>query len=72
MGIAQITDMFGGKPPRAKPRVMAHVIDGGADFVRFQCNKCDWDSDWLNIEENNLREKEFRCGIPCEICNKAK
>lgn len=66
----KIDDLFGEKPKRtrAKRRVMAHLVDGGADFVRFEC-KCGWDSDWLNINDNDFKEKDFRCGIPCEVCN---
>lgn len=62
------TDMFPGtKPPRKKRRVMAHVIDGGADYIRFQCKKCRWDSGWL-IDDSTMTEA-LR-GIPCEVCNK--
>lgn len=71
--MSKTLDMFPRPPkkPRAKPRVMAHVVDGGADFVRFECKKCGWDSDWLHIEENGFKEDDFRRGIPCKPCNKS-
>jgi len=64
----KIDDLFGEKPKRtkAKRRVMAHMIDGG-DGVLFGCSKCGWESGWLSLD--GFKEKDFRCGIPCEVCN---
>jgi hypothetical protein len=56
------------KPRRAKPRVMAHVVDAGAEAARFACSRCGWDSDWL-IQE--FTDTEIRRGVPCERCNVA-
>jgi len=53
------------KPPRAKPRKMAHIIDGGPDAVMFECS-CGWNSDWAH---NNFTYTEIKRGIPCERCN---
>ena len=60
------------KPPRKKPRIMAHVIDAGerdgvGPVIRFKCPHCNWDSDWL-IYDFSLTEAKR--GIPCENCNK--
>ena len=57
------------KPPRAKPRIMAHVIDAGcsceSDVAKFRCKVCGWESGWLNIATIS----EGKRGIPCEECN---
>jgi len=37
----KIDDMFGDKPPRQKPKVIAHVIDAGEGAL-FKCKKCGW------------------------------
>ena len=67
MGIAQITDMFGGKPPRAKSRIMAHMIDVGEGAL-FKCDKCGWESGWLFLGEN-FTVTQVKRGVPCESCN---
>jgi len=63
-------DIFAGtehqKPKRKAPRVMAHVADAGAEAIRFECDRCGWDSDWL---VNNFTPSEAKRGIPCEMCN---
>jgi hypothetical protein len=51
---------------RAMPRVMAHMIDCGAEAARFQCKRCGWDSDWL---VRHFSDTEIRRGVPCERCN---
>ncbi|MEC7118540.1 MAG: hypothetical protein VXW65_01375 [Pseudomonadota bacterium] len=56
------------KPPRAKPRVMAHAEDhgefpDGRPSHRFVCKKCSFDQ-WLAGTVT-----EGRRGIPCPTCN---
>lgn len=63
----RIDDMFGGKPARNKPRVMAHMIDVG-EGVLFKCEKCGWESDWLFLDEA-FTVSQVKCGVPCEQCN---
>jgi len=68
-------DLFAGtshaKPPRKKPRILAHVADAGQGnavmVIRFECDKCGWDSDWI---EQTMTISEAKKGIPCERCNK--
>ncbi len=66
--MSQIADMFPGtKPPRAKPRVMMHMIDAGyaaGQIGHFMCAKCGHDSDWVSATDTELRR-----GIPCPVCN---
>lgn len=59
------------KPPRAKPRVLAHADDHGSfpdgrHCHRFICKKCGFD-EWLagSISEG-------RRGVPCPNCNLAE
>jgi len=68
--------MFAGlmppKPPRAKPRVMMHVTDGGyvdglGDAATFKCDRCGHESDWTRI--NGVTD--VRRGFPCPKCNEA-
>lgn len=63
-------DLFDGtdhqKPPRQRPRVMAHVTDAGVDAIEFECGKCGWNSGWL---VNDFSISEAKRGIPCERCN---
>jgi len=65
-----ISDFFDGtchqKPPRKKPRVMAHVTDAGVDAILFECKKCGWNSSWLI---NDISISDAKRGIPCERCN---
>lgn len=57
------------KPPRAKPRVMAHVVDAGCDAVSFVCMRCGWESGWITWESAGVSDSEaFRRGIPCPEC----
>jgi len=68
-----IADLFPmpAKAPRAKPRVMAHVIDAGCscdtDLAKFKCKTCGWESSWLSVATIS----EGKRGIPCEECNLA-
>lgn len=54
------------KPPRKRPRTIAHMSDVGPDMVEFECRKCGWSSDWL---PNDFTWTEIFRGIPCEVCN---
>ena len=69
-------EMF--EKPRAKPRVMMHVIDAGIShgacacegrgepcIALFKCSKCGHESEW--IECDNVTEAKK--GIACPICN---
>ena len=63
-------DLFPGtKPPRAKPRVMMHVVDFGYDgditIGHMVCGKCGHDADWLMFDNDS----EARHGAPCPKCN---
>ena len=60
--------MFGDKPPRQKPRVIAHMIDAGEGAL-FKCKKCGWESGWLFAGENFTKSQVLR-GVPCEECNR--
>ncbi len=64
-------DLFTGtaweKPPRQKPRVMAHVADAGVDSICFECPQCGWESGWIDYDFSLTEAKR---GIPCENCNK--
>lgn len=59
--------------PRAKPRVMMHVIDaggcdnleGGAHIVVFQCGKCRHKTEWQEVQTVS----EGKRGFPCPKCN---
>ena len=68
MMTAKIQDMFGGKPPRLKPRIMAHMVDVG-EGVLFKCKKCGWESGWLFLGEKFTDTQVYR-GVPCKTCNK--
>ncbi len=68
-------DLFGEKPRANRVRRM-HMIDVGdchtgraedlgKPLARFQCKRCDTETDWLVCE--NATEVER--GIPCENCN---
>lgn len=64
------TDLFPStKPPRAKPRVMAHIIDAGcsceSNLARFRCRRCGWESEWLFVASITGGKR----GTPCEKCN---
>lgn len=67
--MAKTLDLFCGtehqKPPRKRPRVMAHVDDGGSELVHFTCRKCGWRSGWRPIDECPANLKR---GIHCEDC----
>lgn len=59
------------KPPRAKPRVLMHVIDAGGEgahdvMALMQCAKCGAESEWLSFKNVT----EVKRGIPCPECNK--
>lgn len=65
-----VNDLFPDtKPPRAKPRVMAHVFDAGCscetELARFECKRCGWQSDWLSVASIS----EGKRGVPCPKCN---
>lgn len=68
--IEMFPDLTPSPAPRARRRVMAHIIDAGCNFPDgqergvFQC-KCGWVSDWTVIESI----AKGRRGIPCEKCN---
>lgn len=61
-------DMFteNGKRPRRKKRVMMHVADAGSGMIRFECLKCNHDTDWI-VDEQSVSEN--RRGMPCPNCN---
>jgi DNA-directed RNA polymerase subunit RPC12/RpoP len=54
-------------PPRAKPRVMAKVVDAGENIAQFECAKCGWNSGWVYDDEMTVTQTKR--GIPCEPCN---
>lgn len=54
------------KRPRAKPRVMADVIDGGNEAVRVVHAKCGFDQ-WINNPGDRFVRK-----WPCPKCNEVK
>ena len=63
-------DLFPGtKPPRAAPRVMAHVFDAGCscetNLARFECKRCGWQSEWQSVASIS----DGKRGIPCPTCN---
>lgn len=68
-----MTDLFPEtKPPRKKPRVLMHYIDGGIgdDFgtvhcAQFKCKKCGTVSEWLGFDTFT----EIKRGISCDKCN---
>lgn len=69
-GAVMVNDLFPEtKPPRAKPRVMAHVFDAGCscetELARFECKRCGWQSDWLSVASIS----EGKRGVPCPKCN---
>ena len=65
------TDLFGHCKPRAKARVMMHVVDAGHGcggdgmYVEMECARCGSRSGWVKI--NNVTEG--RRGAPCPKCN---
>lgn len=67
-------------PPKKRrpPRVMMHVIDAGDPqsydvaypdrcLARFQCRRCDWQTNWIAIDTIT----EARRGVPCPACSEA-
>lgn len=59
-------DLFPQEPiPRAKPRVMMHIIDAGADLALFECGRCGYDTDWLPYGSWS----DAKRGMPCPHCN---
>lgn len=68
--MSAVIDMFADlKPPRQKPRILAHVSDAhegeGFPICRMTCAKCGWESEWLEFDTAT----EAKRGIPCERCN---
>lgn len=62
-------DLFGHTKPRAKPRVMAHIVDAGSSaecqLGQFECKRCGWESGWVAFGTIT----EGKRGIPCAKCN---
>ncbi|MCP1375368.1 hypothetical protein [Dyella lutea] len=59
-------DLFPHEPiPRAKPRVMMHVIDAGVGLALFQCARCGHESDWVPYGSLS----DAKRGMPCPHCN---
>lgn len=59
-------DLFPEAPvPRAKPRVMMHVIDAGVDLALFECGRCGYNTDWVPY----VSLSEAKRGMPCPDCN---
>ncbi|GAB6043319.1 hypothetical protein [Endothiovibrio diazotrophicus] len=54
------------RPPRKKPRVMAHVSVAAIDVIEFECLQCGWSSGWLEFD---MTITEAKRGIPCPNCN---
>lgn len=63
-----------GKNPRAKPRVMMHVVDagpgceieGGPHAVVLECGWCGHNTGWITVQTIT----EGKRGKPCPVCNK--
>jgi len=55
-------------PPRRR-KFRAHVIDAGADAIKFRCFRCAYESEWL---QNNYTISEAKRGIECPNCNRDK
>jgi DNA-directed RNA polymerase subunit RPC12/RpoP len=55
-------------PPR-KRRFRAHMIDGGAEAIKFGCHRCGYESEWL---VNTYTISEAKRGIECPGCNAEK
>lgn len=53
---------------RRPPRQMAHMADAGVDAIEFECQRCGWNSDWI---ENDYTDTQIMRGIPCPECNEA-
>lgn len=60
--------------PRAKPRVLMHVVDAGdcggcgehESDVRMKCRKCGRETDWTRMLVSVAKR-----GVPCPCCNPA-
>lgn len=56
--------------PRATPRKLMHVIDGGEgdlpghDWVLLKCKHCNHVADWQQV-----KRAEHNRGVPCPKCN---
>ena len=64
--VKQENDLFPGtKPPRAKPRVMAHVFDAGCscenNVARFKCRRCSWQSEWMSVASISDGKRGIGC-----------
>lgn len=59
----QTLRMFPPVRPRAKPRVMADVIDAGWQVIRIRCKRCEF-SDWIHSKGHWVLRK-----FPCPKCN---
>lgn len=71
-----MTPELPGIPPKPKQKRQnrlkrAHMIDAGVGMpgfpfgARFQCDRCNWESEWICHET----ETEIRKGQPCPSCN---
>lgn len=68
-GKSMSKSLFDNPPkPRAKPRVMMHVIDAGDGMAQFGCRKCGHETDWESVESVTVAKR----GIPCPKCNEVK
>lgn len=54
-------------PPRAKPRVLMHVVDAGPEAQKFECRSCGYD-DWYHA----VPVSEAKRGIACPNCNSSE
>jgi len=63
----RIPDLFD-KPPRKRPRVLAHVADAGncedGQVAYFRCARCEW-AEWTRVRTVT----EAKRGYPCPRCN---
>lgn len=59
----QTLRMFPPVRPRAKPRMMADVIDAGPQHIRIHCSRCGLD-DWLRVKAHRVWRK-----YACPACN---
>lgn len=52
--------------PPAPRMFRAHVFDAGDKVMFFRCQRCGWDSGWIDWDNGVSAAKK---GIPCPRCN---
>ena len=56
------------RPPRAKPRVMMHLVDSGWEWAEYRCRKCGHEME-AEVEDGPRGGTSHYRTRPCPRCN---